>query len=107
MPSVNPTAHQLALRAARNTPEYRQARAQYREVAEANQLPCWLDGQPIDYSLPPEHPDAWSLDHAIPISKNLALATDPNNFRSAHLACNKRRGNDEPFIPIGKPSRKW
>jgi hypothetical protein len=110
MPSVTPSAAALERRRIRSSPEYAAARAAYRLVAEQSQLPCWLDGEPIDYSLPRDHPDAWSLDHAIPMSdpiRGIALALDPNNFRSAHLACNKRRGNNEPHIPIGKPSRVW
>jgi 5-methylcytosine-specific restriction endonuclease McrA len=105
MPELS--GHQLAIRQARNDPAYRRARVEYRKHAASNQLPCWLDGKPIDYELPPEHPDAWSLDHAIPVSQRPDLAGDPSNFRSSHLACNKRRGNQEPHIPIGEPSRAW
>lgn len=107
MPSIEPSSHQLFIRQLRNDPEYRAARAEYRDHAELNQLPCWLDGDPIDYSLPSDHPDSWSLDHAKPVSLHPELAKDPNNFRSAHLDCNKRRGNKEPFLDIGTPSRDW
>lgn len=107
MPSVIPSAAAQARRAIRSSPQYLDARARYRLICDQLQLPCWLDGQPIDYALPPEHPDSWSLDHAIPMSIDISLACDPQNFRPAHLACNKRRGNDEPHIPIGKLSRKW
>lgn len=112
-PSLQPSSHQLAVRAVRNTDEYRAARTAYRTHAEIHRLPCWLDGEPIDYSLPKDHPDSWSWDHAVPLSKGRtvaevrALALDPGNFRSSHLACNKRRGNDDPHIPIGTPSRQW
>src|SRR5690348_4545879 len=39
---MEPTAHQLFIRQLRNDSEYRAVRADYRKVAEANQLPCWL-----------------------------------------------------------------
>lgn len=107
MPALQPSAHQLLIRQLRNDGEYRAARAAYRVHAEQLQLPCWLDGEPIDYTLSSDHPDSWSLDHAIPISKAPHLSKDPNNFRSSHLTCNKRRGNDDPNIDIGKPSRDW
>jgi 5-methylcytosine-specific restriction endonuclease McrA len=108
VPAIQPSAHQLLLRQLRNDPEYRRLRQEYHDnVAEPQQLPCWLDGEPIDYSLPHDHPDAWSLDHAQPVSTHPHLSKDPNNFRSAHLDCNKRRGNDEPHLDIGKPSRIW
>jgi 5-methylcytosine-specific restriction endonuclease McrA len=107
VPAIQPSAHQLLLRQLRNDPEYRAARAAYRSHAKDNQLPCWLDGEPIDYDLPSEHPDSWSLDHAVPVSKAPELSKDPNNFRSAHLDCNKRRGNADPHIDLGKPSRAW
>jgi hypothetical protein len=105
--SIQPSSHQLLIRQLRSDPEYRAMRAEYRRTADASQLPCWLDGDPIDYTLPRDHPDSWSLDHAVPVSHRPDLAKDPNNFRSAHLACNKRRGNAEPHINIGKPSRAW
>lgn len=101
-----PATHQ-EIRAIRESRRYRKARAEFRAVCADQGLPCWLDGKPIDYSLPKDHPDSWSLDHALPVVDHPELAIDPANFRPAHLDCNKRRGNDEPFIRLGVPSESW
>lgn len=100
--------------AGRSTRRYRMLRAKFRgECAEyinpdgTTGAPCWLDGKPIDYDLPSDHPDAWSLDHAIPVSVQPELAEDPANFRPSHLDCNKRRGAGDPFIELGNPSEDW
>ena len=95
------------IRAIRESRRYRNLRAEFREHCADLQLPCWLDGKPIDYDLPSDHPDAWSLDHAHPVSERPDLALDPANFRPAHLDCNKRRGNRAPFILLGTPSEDW
>lgn len=95
------------IRAVRESRRYKKLRGEFRSECADLQLPCWLCGKPIDYSLPSEHPDAWSLDHAHTVSEFLELALDPANFRPSHLDCNKRRGNDAPFIQLGAPSEDW
>lgn len=99
------TAEEIA--AIRGSRRYKKARADFRQHCADLQLPCWLDGKLIDYELPSDHPDSWSLDHAHPVSDHPDLAVDPANFRPAHLDCNKRRGNREPFIRLGVPSEDW
>jgi 5-methylcytosine-specific restriction endonuclease McrA len=93
--------------AGRSTRRYRGLRQQFRTDCQQHQLPCWLCGRPIDYTLPAGHPDAFNLDHAIPVSRRKDLAEDPQGFRASHAACNQRRGNDDPFIMIGTPSEHW
>lgn len=100
-----PTTEEI--RAVRESRRYRKVRAEFRDCCVDQQLSCWLCGKPIDYDLPSDHPDAWSLDHAHPVSERLDLALDPANFRPAHLDCNKRRGNRAPFIALGVPSEDW
>ena len=95
------------IRAIRESRRYRNARAGFREHCAEQQLPCWLDGKPIDYSLPSDHPDSWSLDHAHTVKDHPELACDPANFRPSHLDCNKRRGDSAPFILLGTPSEDW
>ena len=95
------------IRAVRESRRYRALRTKFRAHCADQQLPCWLDGKPIDYSLSSDHPDSWSLDHAQTVSEFPELALDPANFRPAHLGCNKRRGNDVPFIRLGAPSESW
>ncbi|OZF40762.1 hypothetical protein CH296_00455 [Rhodococcus sp. 14-2496-1d] len=69
--------------------------------------PCFICGQPIDYSLPPDHPDAFSLEHRYPRSTHPHLVTDPANCFAAHLDCNKRRGNRAYKPGLGVRSREW
>lgn len=95
------------IRAVRESRRYRALRTKFRAHCADQQLPCWLCGKSIDYSLPSDHHDAWSLDHVHTVSDRLDLACDPANFRPAHLDCNKRRGNDAPFIRLGAPSESW
>ena len=71
------------------------------------QLPCWLCGQPIDYTLDKSSEDSFSVDHEHPLSTHPHLAEEPSNLRSAHLKCNKRRGNRKPNPTIGSPSETW
>lgn len=66
---------------------------------------CWLCAQPIDMDLPPRHPLAWSLDHAIPLSVRPDLALDEGNAREAHLGCNARKG--ARTSGGGRTSRDW
>lgn len=71
-------------------------------------LPCWLCHQPIDYTLPDNHDDAFSADHEIPVSHLPAghpLLTDPGNLRSAHRRCNSERGASGQ--PTRLRSRAW
>ncbi|MEV0470229.1 HNH endonuclease [Streptomyces prunicolor] len=74
-------------------------------------LPCWWCGGPIRYDITgrpaQRHRDAFTLDHALPLSKGGDLL-DPANARSAHRRCNSARGNrtDAARQPI-RSSRNW
>ncbi|MFG3426151.1 HNH endonuclease [Streptomyces californicus] len=89
----------------RNGRPYRALCAQQRALG----LPCWICGRDIAYDIVgPEagkHRLAFTLDHEVPLSRGGSLR-DPANARSAHRACNSRRGNrmttDQP-----KASRRW
>lgn len=78
-----------------------------RRDMEAN-APCWICGQPIDYTIKDGQPDAWSPDHVYPLNKYPEHAEDPANIRAAHLACNKSR-NDKgtATTALGNTSRTW
>ena len=108
----NPKA--AANKALRDSDDFRKARKLYLQYAKTvhnrdgvKGEKCWLCGNPIDYRLKYPHPLSWSLEHAITIKENPALALNPSNFRSAHLDCNRRRGSDEPGIDLGVPSEIW
>lgn len=49
---------------------------------------CHLCGKMIDKTLPPRHPQSFSVDHILPLSLNPQLANDPTNLAAAHLSCN-------------------
>lgn len=77
-------------------------------------LPCWLCGGDIRYDitgpLAGRHRDAFTLDHAEPVSKRPDLLLDPANARSAHRRCNSSRGNRTTVRPKTAPqraSRRW
>lgn len=73
----------------------------------AKRLPCWLCGQPINYSLPHDDPNSFSYDHIEPWSTHPDLRFDPANGASAHLRCNKSRGNRKPSPGLGLLSQQW
>lgn len=83
---------------------------QFRDECEEVRAECWLcppGAGVIDYSLPANHPESFSADHAKPVSTYPELAMDPLNLRPSHLICNQRRGNEEPHLDIGTPSEAW
>jgi 5-methylcytosine-specific restriction endonuclease McrA len=86
----------------------------YRRLTTAQRalgLPCWWCGRPIDYrltgALAQRSPWAFTLDHALPLSRGGDLL-DPANARSAHRRCNSSRGNrtDPQRRPV-RASRRW
>jgi 5-methylcytosine-specific restriction endonuclease McrA len=87
----------------------RRTKRQKRQAAElrARHDPCWLCGQPIDYTLPADHDWAFSVDHIKPWSTHPELREDPGNLAAAHSLCNKRRGNKPPPLGLGLLSRNW
>lgn len=68
--------------------------------------PCHICAQPIDYSLPPSDPQAFTVDHVLPRSTHPWAAEDPANCRSAHAKCNKSRGAG-PVPDHGVTSEEW
>lgn len=100
--------------ALRKSPQYKKLKAEFRAQCARKRWPdgtigerCWLCGDAIEYTLDYPHPYSWSLDHAITIKENPALAMDPLNFRPSHLDCNVGRGTDEPKLDLGSPSEVW
>jgi 5-methylcytosine-specific restriction endonuclease McrA len=74
---------------------------------KAQHRPCWLCGQAIDYSLPPDDDMAFSVDHIKPWSTHPELREDFANLAAAHQKCNKQRGNKPPPLGLGLLSRQW
>lgn len=80
-----------------------QLRAEYKEA----NTPCYLCGQPIDYTAPANHPNSLEIDHIIPTSKAPHLMYEANNLRPAHMSCNRAKSNNNPQPTLGTPSEQW
>jgi 5-methylcytosine-specific restriction endonuclease McrA len=85
----------------------------YRRLVDTQRalgLPCWWCGQDIDYQITgadaQRSPWAFTLDHAVPLSRGGDLL-DPANARSAHRRCNSARGNRTTARPQERASRRW
>jgi 5-methylcytosine-specific restriction endonuclease McrA len=78
-----------------------------RADASAQRRPCWLCGQPIDYTLRKPDPNAFTLDHVKPVSTHPHLEHDPTNHAPAHASCNYRRQDKDPKPTLGATSRRW
>ena len=77
------------------------------EQLKAQRRPCWICGQPIDYSLPHDDLEAFTIEHIHPRSTHPQLESDPANCVAAHASCNKRRGNSAYRPGLGVRSREW
>lgn len=53
---------------------------------------CWICGQPVDQTLPTNHPMARSVDHIHPLGMG-GHPLDRTNCRLAHRCCNVARSN--------------
>lgn len=69
--------------------------------------PCWICGQAIDYSLPHDDPNAFTVEHIHPRSTHPHLINDPGNAVAAHARCNKARGNKAYAPSLGALSEDW
>ncbi|MFI6347267.1 HNH endonuclease [Streptomyces sp. NPDC050560] len=85
----------------------------YRRLVDAQRalgLPCWICGREIDYRLTStagqRSPWAFTLDHAVPLSRGGSLL-DPANARSSHRRCNSARGARTTTRRPQRASRRW
>ncbi|QQM15151.1 HNH endonuclease [Gordonia phage TinaLin] len=93
--------------AGRSTRRWRVLKAEFRRKCKQRRAPCWLCGQPIDYTLVHPHPEAFEPDHYHPVAKRPELAEDPANLRPSHSSCNRSRGDREVVLGLGRQSRQW
>ena len=73
-------------RAHHHNPRHTTTRDRHRAIIAANEPPCHICGQPIDYNLPWLNPGAYVVDHVVPISRGGENTLE--NKRAAHRACN-------------------
>ncbi|HMQ36487.1 MAG TPA: HNH endonuclease signature motif containing protein [Micropruina sp.] len=77
-------------------------RDRHRKLVAAEQPPCWLCGDPIDYTLPHLDPRAFVVDHIVPLAKGGQDTL--NNKRAAHRDCNRAK-SDKLESPVIRRSR--
>lgn len=79
-----------------------------RRYAQHHQLPCWICGQAIDYTLDYRQPMSFTADHIHALKDGGKLNGE---MRPAHRSCNSRRGASKSnrIVPISAvvTSRKW
>ena len=86
------------------------AGGQWRKLCDnqrAKREHCWICKQPINYTLDYPDEESFSVDHFHPRSTHPHLAEEPTNLRSAHLRCNKARGDREVKPGLGDVSQTW
>lgn len=76
------------------------------DAQRSKRLPCFLCGQPIDYTLKWPDPGSFSADHIKPWIRHVELRLDPGNVVSAHLRCNQSKGDSEHYtVGLGVASQ--
>ena len=78
-----------------------------KENQRAKKLACWICRQPINYQAKAPDPDSFSVDHYHHRSTHPHLAEEPENLRSAHLGCNKSRGDRHSQPDLGDTAGVW
>lgn len=94
----------------KSTRAMKKSRTDFRAQCEAEDAPCWMDGQPIDYTAPFDdwkNDNRFQLDHYYPVSTHPELQEDPTNYRASHAGCNSARGNGSPTAGLGTLSEQW
>jgi hypothetical protein len=82
-------------------------RAEEKARWRAAGAPCWIDGQAIDYDAPSGDPNAFEVDHVLPVKTHPELEFEPSNRRPAHARCNRSKGAGQTRPPIGTTSEAW
>lgn len=91
-----------------STRRMRAVREERRTAWAAEDAPCWLCGQPIDWTVADGSTDSsFEYDHYFPASTHPEHYDDPANGRPSHRGCNRDRGNGAPRAGLGTLSRAW
>jgi 5-methylcytosine-specific restriction endonuclease McrA len=77
---------------------WRQIAAKFRQRCAAVDAPCWLCGQPIDYTAKPQTESAFEADHKLPVETHPHLAFMTGNLRPSHSSCNRSRGSKPAVV---------
>lgn len=90
----------------RDNKTYRDLSRALKRHGQRHQLPCWICGHPIDYTLPWKHPMSYTYDHIHAVGSGGNMRGEG---RPAHRSCNSRRGNQRDAGTITPPAttRDW
>lgn len=71
--------------------QYTHAQRVARKRIAAREDPCWICGEPIDYTLPQYHPDSFEVDHIEAVARG---GTDTfDNKAASHRRCNRAKSD--------------
>lgn len=87
-------------------PAVGEARKDVAQRGYANNEPCCICGQAIDYRLPPTDPDGMTIQHVKSRSTHPHLTWDRSNWEPAHAQCNKSAGI-EVQTGLGVRNSRW
>lgn len=65
-------------------------RDRHRKIIARGEPPCWICGEPIDYTLPHTNPMSYVVDHKVPLARGGTDTLD--NKAAAHRQCNRDKG---------------
>ena len=68
-------------------------RDKHRRIIAQGQPPCWLCGEPIDYTLPWTDQRSFVVDHKVSLVRGGSDTLD--NKAASHRACNRDKGAKE------------
>lgn len=86
---------------------YQRFRNSLKAEWQAVDAPCVLCGQPIDWGARAYTPDAFELDHKLPVSTHPHLELDPTNAQPSHHRCNRTKGPGTMPLNLGTVSEAW
>lgn len=82
-------------------------RDKHRRTIAADEPPCHICRQPIDYALPYMDPGEFVVDHIVPFARGGSDTID--NKRASHRACNQAKSDRMPDHQprIFQTTRDW
>jgi 5-methylcytosine-specific restriction endonuclease McrA len=70
--------------------------------------PCGICGMAdIDWTAPANTPDAFEVDHKLPVITYPHLEFEPTNRQPSHHRCNRNKGSGKSRVGIGITSEPW
>jgi 5-methylcytosine-specific restriction endonuclease McrA len=88
-------------------PDYGHKWRRLKARVRRNHDTCGICARPIDKTLPPDHPDSFSVDHIEPVTKRPDLALVYSNLTGAHRRCNRAKGAGTATPIADSHSRDW